>query len=165
MSRQRIFGLNLLLIAALLAAPLTLLISVPAKADEEKKQKTELHKKMETIDDGMKKLKRTLRKADQNATSLKIVGNIIEMATACRDMTPSKAAKLPEADRKKFIADYQKSMTQLIETMGEMKKAVEGGDNKKAVELHKALKDQEEDAHDKFMESDEKAATKDKSDK
>ena len=165
MSRQCIFGLNWLLMAALLAAPLALLSSVPAKAEEEKKQKTELHKKMETIDEGMKKLKRTLRKADQNETSLKVVGNIIELATACRDMTPSQAAKLPEADRKKFIDDYQKSMTQLIDTMGEMKKAIEAGDNKKAIELHKSLKDQEEDAHDKFMASDEKDAAKDKADK
>ena len=107
-----------------------------------------------------------LRKADQNETSLKIIENIIEgLATACRDLTPSQAAKLPEADRKKFIADYQKSMTQLIETMGEMKKAVEAGDNKKAVELHKALKDQEEDCARQIHGKRRKGATKDKSDK
>ena len=58
MSRQHIFGLNLLLIAALLAAPLRFADFRSSQSREEKKQKTELHKKMETIDDGMKKLKR-----------------------------------------------------------------------------------------------------------
>ncbi|HWE01581.1 MAG TPA: cytochrome b562 [Tepidisphaeraceae bacterium] len=165
MSRHPIFSLNLLLVAALLAAPASLLFSNSARADEEKKQKSELHKKMEVIDEGMKKLKRTLKKPDQNEASLKIVSNIIELAQACKELTPSQASKLPEADRKKFIDEYQASMTKLIETMGDMKKAVEAGDNKKAMQLHKSLKDQEEDGHDKFMESDQKDAAKDKSDK
>jgi soluble cytochrome b562 len=155
----------LLLIAALLAAPLSLLFSTSARAEEEKKQKSELHKKMEVIDEGMKKLKRTLKKADQNEASLKIIGNITDMAKECKEMTPSMAAKMPEADRKKFIDDYQKSMAQLIGMMGDMKKAVEAGDNKKAIEIHKTMKDFEEDSHDKFMDSDAKAASKDKAEK
>ena len=127
-------------------------------------QKTELNKKMEVIDEGMKKLKRTIRKADENPTSIKVCGDIIEAATACREMTPSKVGKLPEGDRKKVVEAYQASMTTLIDTMGEMKKAIEAGDNKKAMELHKSLKDQEEDGHDKFMEDDQKdTPDKDKS--
>jgi len=160
MSRYRIFGVNLVLIASLLAAPA--FFAGTARADEEKKQKSELHKKMEKIDEGMKKLKRTLKKPDQNEASLKVISTIIALAGECKEMIPSQAAKLPEGDRKKFVDDYQKSMIQLIATMDDMKKAVEAGDNKKAIELHKALKDQEEDGHDKFMESDEKEASKDK---
>ena len=95
MFRHRIFGLNLVLVAALLAAPMSLLSPTPARAEEEKKQKSELHKKMEVIDEGMKKLKRTLKKADQNEASLKIVANIVELAKSCKEMTPSQAAKLP----------------------------------------------------------------------
>ena len=165
MYRHRNHGLNILLIAALLAAPLSLIYSSSAKAEEEKVKKSELHKKMEIIDEGMKKLKRTIRKADENPTSIKVCGEIVEAATACRDMAPSKAAKLPEADRKKFIDDYQASMTKLIDTMGEMKKALEAGDNDKAKAIHKTLKDQEEDGHDKFMEDDQKDKEKDAGDK
>ena len=71
-------------------------------------------------------------------------------------MMPTKISKLPEADRKKALAGYQAAMTALIDTMGQMKKAIEAGDNKKALELHKSLKDQEDDGHDKFMEDDQK---------
>jgi soluble cytochrome b562 len=150
-----------LLVAALLACPLVLLTASRAQA-EEKVKKSELSKKMEVIDDAMKKLKRTLKKEDQNAVSLKLTGDIIEAATACRDMTPGKISKMPEADRAKALADYKASMTKLIDTMGEMKKAIEAGDNKKALALHKALKDQEDDGHDKFMEDDQKDADKSK---
>ena len=51
-------------------------------------------------------------------------------------------------------------MTKLISTMGDMKKAVEAGDHKKALALHKSLKNQEDDGHDKFMESDDKPTAK-----
>ncbi len=81
-------------------------------------KKTELHKKMEVIDDGMKKLKALHRKRRLKIPRRsRLCGEIIDAATACRDMTPSKAAKLPEADRKKFIDDYKASMTKLIDTM------------------------------------------------
>lgn len=154
---------SLLLIAALLVASPLSFFTRAARGEEEKKQKTELHKKMEEIDDGMKKLRRTLKKPDQNETSLKVVDKIIGLATDCKDLVPSLAAKQPEASRKDFIAEYQKTLGKLIDTMGEMKKAIEAGDNAKALALHKSLKDQEEDAHDKFMESDEKdSADKDK---
>ena len=160
MSRYQTVGLGTLLIAALLAAPMSLLFCSTARAAEEEKKKSELHKKMELIDEGMKKLKRTLRKSDQNETSLKVIGEIMELATVCRDMTPSHAEKLKDADRKKFVDEYRASMTKLIDTMELMKKAVAAGDNDKAKELRTTLKDMEDDGHDKFMESDERDAAK-----
>jgi soluble cytochrome b562 len=164
MSRTGI--LSLLLIAAFFAAPLSLLSPVVRGEEEKKVQKTELHKKMEVIDEGMKKLKNTLRKPAENPASLKTIGEIIDAATACKDMTPSMASKMPEADRKKFVDAYRESMTKLIDTMGQMKTALEAGDNDKAKALHKALKDQEEAGHDKFVDDDSKdAPDKSKADK
>jgi soluble cytochrome b562 len=154
----------LILMAALFAAPISLLS--PAARGEEKVKKSELSKKMEVIDDGMKKLKTSLRKPAENPTSLKTIGEVIEAATACREMTPTKASKLPEADRKKFVDAYREGMTKLIDTMGQMKTALEAGDNDKAKALHKALKDQEDEGHDKFMDDDQKdAPDKEKPDK
>ncbi len=137
------------------------------RAEEQKVQKSELHKKMEVMDEGMKKLSRTLKKADQNEVSLKVIDQIIGLAKECREMTPSHAAKLKDAEKAKFIEEYKKSMTQLIDTMEEMKKAVVAGDNDKAKELRSKLKDMKEDGHDKFMESDARDAEKgkEKSDK
>jgi RNA polymerase-interacting CarD/CdnL/TRCF family regulator len=151
MRRSPIFGLHLLLIAALLAAPMSFILSSNVRA-EEKVKKSELDKKMEVMDEGMKKLKRTLKKPDENPASLKVVTDIIDAATACRDMVPLKVEKLPEADRKKAVEEYKAAMTKTIATMQEMKKAIEAGDNAKALELHKSLKSMEEDGHDKFKE-------------
>ncbi len=153
-----------LLIAALLAAPFSLIFSAPARAEEEKKVKSELHKKMELIDEGMKKLKRTLRKSDENPDSLKLIGEIIDNAKLCRDMTPTQADKLKDPERKKFLEEYRASMDKLLSTMELMKKAVAAGDNEKAKELRSQLKDMEDEGHDKFMVSEErdKAKAKDK---
>jgi soluble cytochrome b562 len=162
MSRHPITSLKLLLISALIAAPMSVVFCTTTRAEEEKKQKTELHRKMESIDEGMKKLSRSLRKADQNEASLKVIDTIIGLARECKEMTPSHAAKLKDAERAKFIEDYRKSMTQLIDGMEQMKKAVVAGDNDKAKEIRKSLKDMEEDGHDKFMESDDRDAAKSK---
>ena len=147
---------TLLLIAAFLLASPASFFTRSLRAEEEKKQKSELHKKMEEMDEGMKKLKRTLKKADQNEASIKLTEKIIALATECKDLIPSTAAKQPEEKRKDFIAEYQKEMNELIETMGKMKKAIEAGDNAGALALHKSLKQQEEDGHDKFMDDDDK---------
>jgi soluble cytochrome b562 len=141
---------------------MSLVFSTTARAEEEKKQKTELHRKMEVMDAGMKKLSRTLKKADQNEVSLKVIDQIIGLAKDCKEMTPSHAAKLKDAERTKFIEDYRKSMTQVIDTMELMKKAVVAGDNDKAREIRNSLKDMKEEGHDKFMESDDRDAEKGK---
>jgi len=155
----------MLLISALLAAPMSLVFCTTVRAEEEKKQKSELHKKMEVIDEGMKKLSRTLKKTDQNEVSLKVIDQITGLAKECKEMTPSHAAKLKGAEKTKFLEDYRKSMTQLIDTMEQMKKAVVAGDNDKAREIRKSLKDMEETGHDKFMESDDRDAAKGKDSK
>ena len=157
MKRRTIFGTNLILAAALAASPLVMLhVGAPMARAEEKKKKTELSHKMEVMDEGMKKLKRTLKKPDQNEESAKLIDTIIEAAKAARELSPEKTGTLSDADKAKFVEAYQASMDKLIGTMGQMKKAVEAGDNKKAMELHKSLKTQEEDGHDKFMEDDSK---------
>lgn len=156
----RNLGLSVVLAAAFLIP--SSILTATVRAAEEKKQKTELYHKMETIDEGMKKLKRTMRKSDQNEVSIKVCGEIIEAAKFCREQVPSKAAKMPEADRKKVVAEYQASMDKLIETIGQMKKAFEANDLDAAKKLHKTLKDMEEDGHDKFMDDADKENAKDK---
>jgi len=115
------------------------------------------------IDEGMKKLKRTLKKSDQNEASLKILAKVIEASNECKELCPAKAEKMPEAEKAKFIEGYRKAMATVIDTLEQMQKALQAGDNAKAIELQKSLKEQKEDGHDKYMDSDDKeAAGKDK---
>jgi hypothetical protein len=128
-------------------------------ADEAKKtevKKSELRNQMEDMDDDFKKLKRTVRKAEQNEQSLKLLTAIQQRMVACKEMTPERAAKIPEADRAKFLAHYRKEMAGVIIDFCQVEQAILDGDNPKATELYKAIVEREDKAHDVFMEKDEK---------
>ncbi|MDB5333175.1 MAG: hypothetical protein JWP03_4326, partial [Phycisphaerales bacterium] len=88
MQRFRTRGLALFMAIAMVATPAVLCFNRAARA-EEKKQKTELHKQMESIDEGMKKLRRSLRKKEANAESLETIVKIEDAAIACKKMSPS----------------------------------------------------------------------------
>ncbi len=139
------------LAAALLAAPagpgLSSFTRVAHAAED-----TELQKQMEVIEDGMKKLRRSLKKAEDNAQSLETIGKMQAAAIACKTEVPPAAAKVPEADRAKFLAGYRKGMVALVAEMCQMEIALLDGDNAKAEELFKGLKKIEDDGHEKYSE-------------
>ena len=113
---------------------------------------TELAKQMEVIDEGLKKLRRTLRKPDSNKESLETITQIQAAAVASKGMTPAKAAKLPEAERQKFVAAYRKDMAAMIVQLLNMEIAVLEGNNDKANEIHKSMKQIEDEGHKKYEE-------------
>jgi soluble cytochrome b562 len=125
------------------------------KEGGEKKVKdldTELAKQMEVIDESMKKLRRTLRKPESNKESLELIDKVEKAATKSKDLVPALAAKKPEADRPKFVENYKKDMDAFIKSVGEMKAAVQAGQNDKAQEVYKSLKTQEDKGHEKYTE-------------
>jgi hypothetical protein len=132
-----------------------------AKAEEPGKvKKTELHEHMEAIEDAMKKLRRTIRKADAPAESLELITRIEQEAFVCKGMVPSRAATLPEAERQKFLNAYRKDMAGFISQVLQMESAVLDGDPEKAMTVYKGLKTVEDDSHDKYMQQDEKDKVK-----
>lgn len=144
--------------ASLLSLPLAPLVR-RAAADEPKKaevKKSELHSSMEDVDDAMKKLRRTIRKPDQNAESLKLVSEIQTLMVAGKAMVPTKTEKLPEADRAKFVAEYRKEMAGVIIQLCNLETALLDGDNAKAQEIYKAITEREDKDHDQFMQKEEK---------
>ena len=129
----------------------------PAAAQEEKEKKvadldTELAKQMEVIDGGMKKLRRSLRKPESNKESLETIEKVHAAAVKSKDMTPAMAAKIPEAKRAEWVAAYKKDMDAFIKSVGEMKAAVQAGQNDKAQDVYKTLKTQEDKGHEKYTE-------------
>jgi hypothetical protein len=131
--------------------------AAPAAAQEEKEKKvadldTELSKQMEVIDSGMKKLRRSLRKAESNKESLETIDKVLAAAAKSKDMTPAMAAKIPEAKRAEWVANYKKDMEATIKTIEQMRDAVKEGKNDKAQELHKSIKQQEDKGHEKYTE-------------
>jgi soluble cytochrome b562 len=107
---------------------------------------------MEIIDEGLKKLRRTLRKPDTNKESLEIINQVQAAAVASKALTPAKAAKMPEAERQKFVAGYRKDMAAMIVQLLNMEIAVLDGNNDKANEIHKSMKQIEDEGHKKYEE-------------
>ena len=139
--------------AALVGAPCGMAFARAAAQDEEKKVvdlDTELAKQMEVIESGVKKLRRSLRKAESNKESLETIEKVHAAAVKSKDMTPAMAAKVPEAERAKFVENYKKDMETFIKTMDEMKAAVKDSKNDKAMELYQSIKKQEEKGHEKY---------------
>ena len=146
-------------VAAALLGGLVLVSPVSAATqDKEEGQSTvkdldtDLAKQMEVIDEGIKKLRRTLRKAESNSESLEWIDKIEKAAVKSKDLAPAMAAKVPEAERAKWVENYKKDMATFIKTMGELKAAVKESKNDKAQEIYKDLKKQEEKGHEKYTE-------------
>ena len=148
--------------AALLAALLVSfsLLAAPALGAAEEKKDTELSKKMEQIETGLKKLRRTLRKTEENADSLKTIGEVKKLMEECKKLAPAMASSVPEAQRAKFIESYKKDMDAVIAEMGKMEKAVKDGKNADAQAVLKKLTAMEEDGHGKYIKDDAKKTEK-----
>ena len=121
-----------------------------AEKKEPKKADTELAKQMEVIDQGMKKLRRSLRQKEQNAQSLELITQMQAAALACKAQTPVMTPTIPEAQRAKWLADYRKQMAQLLSEITNMEVALLDGDNEKAQQIHKKLGEMEDAGHEKF---------------
>src|SRR5437764_9299472 len=106
-------SLNKILIVLVSVATLAVSLTTVRRALAEVK-KSELRNQMEDMDDDFKKLKRTVRKAEQNEQSLKLLTAIQERMVKCKEMTPERLAKIPEADRAKFMKDYRREMAGVI---------------------------------------------------
>jgi soluble cytochrome b562 len=149
--------------AALLTALLVAfsLVAAPARSAPAEAKETELQKKMEEIETGLKKLRRTLRKTEENAESLKTIGQVKAAMEASKKLAPAMAASVPEAERAKFIESYKKDMDVVIAEMGKMEKAVKDGKNADAQAVLKKLTELEEAGHEKYIKDDAKKEKKD----
>jgi hypothetical protein len=153
--RKRTIAALMLSVLVVALAGMNHVRAAAAQDDKEKKVPdldTELSKQMEVIDSGVKKLRRSLRKPESNKESLETIEKVHAAAVKCKDMTPAMAAKIPEADRAKWVENYKKDMATFIKTVEEMQAAVKDGKNDKALELHQSLKKQEDKGHEKYTE-------------
>ena len=136
-------SLGLLLLSGLMLA------AVPAgtvRAAED----TPLAKAMEEMQDELKKLRKSVKAPAENAASLASLDKIQAATVASKGLVPAKAAKMPEAEKAKFVAAYRKDMAALLAHLVQIEVAILDGDQAKAEELFKGLKKMEADGHEKF---------------
>ena len=141
--RTALFGV---LLASCILSPLALRAQPPAYAHEE----TELEGKMDALNGAFRKLRRQIQDATKNAESLKLVEEIRRAADEGAKLIPAKAAELAEAERAKFIADYQGKMKAFGAKVTELEAALKADKNEEAAKILAALSAMQKEGHKEF---------------
>lgn len=147
-----------ILAAALLLAPLLMTQTVRAQATpppagappQGEEPKTQLQKDMDQISSAVKKLRHQIDDASRNASSLDLVAQIRSAASDAAGQTPSWAAEKPEADRAKFVADFQSDIKEFIGKVDALAGALKADDNAGAAKGLKELFAAEHQGHKEF---------------
>lgn len=113
--------------------------------------KTPLEKDMHQIASAVRKLKKQIGDADQNASSLDLVAQIRAAAVAASGETPSYAADKPESERAAFVADFQSDMKDFVAKVDTLADALKANDNDSAAKIFKDLLDAERKGHKEFQ--------------
>ncbi len=153
--------MKLALATRCLAASLALGLAFVALGDDEKaapgkkpREETPLEHNMEQIEHGIKKLRRDLKDAANNAASLEIVLGMQDAVSKCKVMIPPLTEKKPEAERAAFVRDYRKTLIAVQKDMLDLELAILDGDQAKAQETLKRVNAAEDPGHEKFTEDD-----------
>jgi soluble cytochrome b562 len=119
-------------------------------APKEKKPETELTKQMDKMNGAFRKLRRQAGDATKNADSIEQVAILREFATASAKLEPAKAAAIPEADRKKWVADYQAKMGDMLKIIDRLDAAFKAGQNEEAVKIVADLGALQKEGHKEY---------------
>lgn len=114
------------------------------------KEETELDHKMEDMNGAFRKLRRQISDASSNASSLELVAKLRKASEESVALIPAKAARVPEADREKFVADYQAKMKEFIAEVDKLKTALEAGKNDEAAAILNKLNSLQKSGHREF---------------
>ena len=125
----------------------------PAPAPDHGKSEekhTELGDKMEKANSAWRKLRKQIADPAQNAASLELVATFRESLKGADQLTPEKAADIPEADRAKFLASFAESMKKLGAGLDRLEAALKANNNDEAGKVLKELGDLQRESHKAF---------------
>lgn len=111
---------------------------------------TELGDKMDKLNSAYKKLRKQIPDPTKNEDSLKQVAIVRQAAEDGMKLTPAKAADVPEADRAKFVADFQAEMKKFLGMVDDLQTALKANDNVAAQKAFDAMAQEQKDAHKQF---------------
>jgi len=121
----------------------------PVKAAKNE-PKTKLETKMDKMGGAYRKLRKQVADPSQNESSLKLLATMQDAARSALDLTPAKAADIPEGQRAKFVSDYQAGIKDLQAEFGKLEAALRAGKNDDAVALVKEIGALERKEHKAF---------------
>ena len=146
MKRRHFAGIFALALAAAVAGS-SLVTGTVALADDHEK----MEEAMDVINTGHKKLKKSVTVAAENKASIGMLREMMQSAMVAKTLTPERAGQTPEAQRAKFIAEYQKAMNGLILDLINIENALLDGNNAEAEKLVKKLDQVKKTSHEAFQ--------------
>jgi len=148
-----------LILAVSLSLPFALMVPAQEPKKEHKKEhkpETELEGKMDEMGGAFRKLRGQIQDASKNADSIALVEKIRAAATEAAKLKPAKTEDLPEADRAKFVAEFQKDMKELIGNFDKLEAALKAGDNASAAKQIGDIRAAQKEGHKEFQRPEEK---------
>jgi soluble cytochrome b562 len=122
-----------------------------ARADE---KDTPLGGQMKIIAKSVKQLKNQIADPNQQQSSIQLVQAAESAAKDARALVPAKADSVPEADRPKFITDFQGQMDVLIKDFDTIDAALTAGKYDDAQKAFNDLGAIKRDGHKQFIKQD-----------
>lgn len=108
---------------------------------------SELEEQMETMRSAFGKLRKQVGDASLNASSLELAAKLKKAAEASAALTPARAAKVPEAERAKFVEGYQAGMKTFVAEVEKLEAALKASDNTEAAAIVAKLGAMQKDGH------------------
>lgn len=129
------------------AAPVVLQDPQDPKKEEDK---TRLELQMKEVNSTLRLLRRTAGNEEKIAESLKHTRRLQVLFTEGRAEKPIMLEEVPEADRAKFLLDYQKMMLKVSRDLLDLEAALIEGDVEKAGEIRKTVNNWKKEGHKQF---------------
>jgi soluble cytochrome b562 len=123
--------------------------AAPAAAPGEEK-KTELEERMSKMGKAFRKLRKQVADPAQNASSLELVATMQQAAKESLDLTPEKAADIPEDQKAKFIADFKAGIQGMQDELAKLSDALTAGKNDDAAKIVTEMFELEKKDHKEF---------------
>ena len=128
----------------------SLLLAVGITAAASTKAHGELHDRMESIEETLGKLRRTLRDENQRAESLKHIASLQEDTLACKLLVPESIEAAPKAAQSKMKSEYRRMMVDLLRFQLDLEAALLDGDADAVKSSFKKIRNMEDTGHERF---------------
>ena len=112
----------------------------------------ELEEHMESIEDAVKRLRRSLRDDANRADSLELVAALQRASVTAKSEAPPMAASVPDGERDAFLTAYRRTMVDFLRVQLDLEAALLDGDAEAATEAFERVRDMEDSGHERFTE-------------
>ena len=122
------------------------------RREGEHEEHSPLEERMHAMEDSIRALRRSLKDPTKQADSLALLAKLEADIVVAKGETPRLAAKVPEAERAKFLVDFRLEMIAMLEHALAVEKAVLAGTPEAVQAAFEKLRGLEDPAHARFTE-------------